>query len=403
VWLASGQSNMAMTVNRARDFEKEKAAADHPQIRTFTVARSPKREPQADCKGQWVVCSPETVGTFSAAAYFFGRLIQREVGVPVGLINSSYGGTDVCAWTSEEAMKREPAVEPVLAKWARDQANWDPARAKAAHEKQLEKWQADAARAKAEGKPAPRKPAEPVEPRLSQNHPANLYNGMIAPVLPYAIKGALWYQGEANSGNAEAGQRYKVQLPLLIADWRARWGQGDFPFAWVQLPNYNRNGEGWMLVREAMLESLKVPHTGMAVTTDVGDPGDIHPTNKQAVGERLAWWALAAVYGRANVPASSPLPGKHEVAGKEVVVTFAHTGGGLTARGGGEVRGFVIAGADKKWLPAKARIEGDRVIVWHPDVAEPAAVRYNWAANPDGNLFNATGQLPATPFRTDRW
>ena len=222
-----------------------------------------------------------------------------------------------------------------------------------------------------------------------------LFNGKIAPLIPYAIRGAIWYQGEANTHGFKA-QFYQYQLPLLVSDWRTRWGS-EFPFAWVQLPNFTAD-EGWCLVREAMLKSLKVPNTGMAVAIDIGEPKNIHPKNKQEVGRRLGMWALGAVYGK-NVATSSPLPAEHAASGHEMVVTFSHADGGLVAKGGA-LKGFVIAGADHQWKPAQARIEGNRVIVSSPDVPQPVAVRYAWADNPDCNLYTAAG-LPASPFRTD--
>jgi len=332
VWLGSGQSNMAMTVQSSKDFEQEKAAASFPQLRMFTVDRNPQRTPQSDCKGEWKLTTPENVGPFSAAAYFFGRELHQKLGVPVGLINSSYGGTDIAAWTSEDAQMKVPALKAAFEKWAKDDAAYDLEKAKANFEKQMAAWKEAAKKARAAQKEVPRSPRPPVQPRLNQNHPANLYNGMIAPILPYGIRGAIWYQGEHNA-NPVGGPLYAKQLPLLIKDWRTRWGC-EFSFAWVQLPNFNRPGDGWMLVRESMLKSLSVPKTGMAITMDIGDPQDIHPKNKQDVGKRLALWALGAVYGE-KVPATSgPLPAGHKVRGSEIVLSFTHTNGGLVAKGG---------------------------------------------------------------------
>ena len=397
VWLGSGQSNMAMTVNRAANFEQEQAAARLPQIRMFTVDRNPQPSPQAECKGKWVLCAPDSVGPFSATAYFFGRQLHQDLKTPVGLINSSYGGTDIAAWTSLEVQTPVPQLQEQIAEWKKREATFDMAKAKADHEKRMAAWKEAAKTARAKGKPAPRQPRAPIQPLVDQNRPTNLFNGMIAPLIPYTIRGAIWYQGEHNSSTPEKATLYGVQLPLLIADWRARWGC-DFPFAWVQLPNFNRPGGTWELIRESMLKSLSVKDSGMAITIDIGDPKDIHPKNKQDVGKRLAMWAEATVYGK-NVACSGPLPAGHVVRGNEVVVTFKHADGGLAAKGGA-LRGFVIAGADKKWLPAQARIEGQTVVVSHPEVKQPTAVRYAWCDNPECNLYNAAG-LPATPFRTD--
>ncbi|HEY5311990.1 MAG TPA: sialate O-acetylesterase [Pirellulales bacterium] len=399
VWLASGQSNMAFLVNRGLNAEEEKSAAHYPGLRMFTVTRSPQRTPQADCSGRWEVCGPETVGNFSAVAYFFGRDLHQRLGIPVGVINSSYGGTDIAAWTSQEAQSKSPELQGQIDKWLSSDAAYDPAQAKATYEKQLAAWKTKVRQAKAAGKPAPRKPRQQAQPARDPNFPTNLYNGMIAPLIPYSLRGAIWYQGEHNTSRLELAELYGQQLPLLVEDWRSRWGS-DFPFAWVQLPNLDRK-DFRPLVRDAMLQSLRVKNTGMAVTIDIGEPGDNHPKNKQEVGRRLALWALGTVYGQ-KVPATSgPLPAGHKTRGSEVVLSFTHTDGGLVAKGG-ELRGFQIAGADKVWKPAQAKIDGADVIVGNPDVKQPVAVRYAWAGNPDCNLYNGAG-LPASPFRTDDW
>lgn len=398
VWLASGQSNMEFTVSRGLNADQEKAAANFPQIRMFTVAGNPQRIPQADCRGSWKICTPDNVGAFSAVAYFFGRDLHQKLGVPVGLVHSSVGGTDIAAWTSEEVQVKIPELKAQFESWAQRDASYDPVAAKAEQDKQLAAWQQAADKAKEAGKPAPAKPRPTRRPGVDPNYPANLYNGMIAPLIPYAVQGVIWYQGEHNTATDETALLYRKQLPLLIEDWRTRWAS-QLPFAWVQLPGLEKTGDGRPLVREAMLQSLKVPKTGMAVTIDVGEKNNNHPLNKQEVGHRLALWALGSVYDQ-KVPATSgPLPAGFEVHGGEVILKFSHTGGGLVARGG-ELKGFVVAGADKKWFKANARIEGDCVIVSHPDVKEPVAARYSWAWNPDGNLFNSAG-LPASPFRTD--
>lgn len=404
VWLASGQSNMQLSVNDVWEAAKEKASATNAQIRMFTVERRPATTPQAECGGQWAVCSPETVGHFSAAAYFFGRELQQKLGVPVGLVHSSWGGTPIEAWTSMERQQAEPRLEPVMKFWQKTLAvPYDPATAMAEYVQALERWTNNVAKLKAEGKPIPPKPQLREDPRWFKNYPANLFNGMIAPIIPYAIRGAIWYQGENNTANNLA-RLYSVQLPLLIQDWRLRWQEGDFPFAWVQLPNFQAPAKvpvetnNWSVVREAMLQSLAVTNTGMAITMDVGDPKNIHPKNKQAVGHRLALWALADVYGRPG-PSSGPLPAGWQFNGNQVVVSFTHTEGGLMARGG-ELKGFAIAGADHHWVYAQARIQDRQVMVTSPEVQTPVAARYDWATNPNGNLFNGAG-LPASPFRTD--
>ncbi len=399
VWLGSGQSNMAMAVSRAKDFEAEKAAAGLPLIRMFREESGNAPAPQPDGKGKWVVCSPETVGGFSATLYFFGREIHRELKVPVGLINSSVGGTPIESWIAGEVQQRAPELQALREAEARADAGFDAAKAKAGYEKALARWKEQAAKAKATGQAAPKKPQDPLAQRANKSGGGGLFNGKIAPLVPYGIRGITWYQGEANSQPGK-GPFYQHQLPLLVNDWRARWGE-ELPFAWVQLPNFNRPGEGWMLVREAMLKSLRLPRTGMAITVDIGDARDIHPKNKQEVGRRLALWALGEVYGQKVAATSGPLLAAHEVRGSEVVISFKHTEGGLTAREG-NLKGFVVAGEDRQWKPANARIDGGKVIVASPEVMKPVAVRYAWEPNPDCNLFNGAG-LPASPFRTDNW
>jgi sialate O-acetylesterase len=270
---------------------------------------------------------------------------------------------------------------------------------KAVYEKQRAKWVEDAKKAKAEGKQPPRAPRNPVELRQRKGNVGGLFNGKISPLIPYAVRGMLWYQGEANTTDAKA-PFYQHQLPLLVNDWRKRWGS-EIPFAWVQLPNFTRPGEGWPIVREAMLKTLKLPKTGMAITIDIGEQKNIHPANKQEVGRRLSLWALSSVYGKKVDSASGPLPAGHEVKGDKIVLKFTHADGGLKAKGG-DLTGFMIAGEDKQWKKAAAQIEGDRVIVCSPEIAKPVAVRYAWQDWPECNLTNGAG-LPASPFRTDDW
>jgi len=399
VWLASGQSNMAFTVSSALNAPQEEAAANFPQIRMFTVGGNSQRAPQVDCKGEWKICTPETVPRFSAVAYFFGRELHQKLGTPVGIIHSSVGGTDIAAWTSEEAQVKVPELKAYLDTWLADDAAFDPVAAKAKAAEEQAAYKLALEKSKAEGSKAPAKPRLIRKPGSDPNCPANLYNGMIAPLIPFAIRGVIWYQGEHNAASEELAKRYGVQLPLLVKDWRTRWEEV-LPFAWVQLPNFEVNGDGRPLVREAMLQTLKVPGTGLVVTIDIGEAKNNHPKNKQEVGRRLSLWALGTVYGQ-KVPATSgPLPGNYHVHGGEVTLEFTHTDGGLAAHDG-DLRGFTVAGADKQWCKANARIEGGKVVVSSPDVKEPTAVRYSWAGNPDGNLFNGAG-LPASPFRTDQ-
>jgi hypothetical protein len=410
---------MAMTVSRAKDFDSEQQNANFPQIRHFKTAAHATPEPQTDCGGSWSVCSSDTVGNFSATAYFFGRKLHQELNVPIGLINSSWGGTDVAAWTSLPAQQAVDAIVPKLEAYDATIAAYDPAKAEAAYEKALVGWKKRADAAKAAGKPVPRKPRVAGDPRVNQNRPANLFNGMIQPLIPFAIRGATWYQGERNSHSIEDGALYAAQLKSLIGDWRARWEQGDFQFLTVQLPNFHARQEepvqttGWVMVRESEMKTLQLKNTGIAITTDVGEANDIHPRDKQTVGHRLALWALGTTYDQ-DIVYSGPLlsfsqyrTGTTSDAGQvnpgRMMVNFTHADG-LKSSDGKPFRGFAVADEDRKFYPAEAKIDKATglLVLSSKKVQTPVAARYNWADNPDGNLVNGAG-LPAAPFRTDTW
>jgi len=405
VWLGSGQSNMAMTVSRSANFDQEQAAANHPRLRMLTVDRVTADTPQDRCGATWQVCTPETVGGFSATAYFFGRELHRELDVPVGLINSSWGGTPVQAWTCVKAQQALAELKPMLDDWDNRIATYDPEAAKARYEKQLAGWKEKAAEAKAAGKQAPRRPRAPVDPKVSPHRPASLFNGMIAPLVPYTLRGAIWYQGESNAGGS-AANLYGLQLATMIENWRQVWDQGDFAFEWVQLPNFRAPQQepvetsGWVIVQEQMLKTLAVANTGMAITIDVGEADDIHPKNKQDIGKRLALWALGTTYGQ-DIVYSGPIYKSMCKQDGKIVLDFDHTGDGLVAKGG-KLKGFAIAGEDQEFVFADAEIADGKVVVSSPNVKNPVAVRYAWATNPDCNLHNSAG-LPASPFRTDAW
>jgi len=398
VWLGSGQSNMAMNVQSSQNFEAEKAAAKYPLIRHYQESSAPADQPKAEGKGQWRACAPETVGGFSAVLYFFGREIHREVGVPVGLVNTSVGGTPIESWVSAETQSSDPATKKNYDAQLKAHVEFDVAKATAAYEKQLAAWKVAAEKAKTDGKEAPRKPNDPVAYRKFKGAPAGLYNGKVVNLAPYTLRGMLWYQGEGNAGNPGL---YAKQLAQLVTSWRALW-QDEVPFAWVQLPNYHTsNSESWPRLRESMMKVLALPKTGMAITLDIGDPQDIHPKNKQEVGKRLSYWALATVYGRTVPAISGPLPTGSQVEGEALRVSFRFADG-LKTRDGAAPRGWLVAGADKAWKPAEARIDGATVVVRSAAVPAPVAARYAWAENPDGNLVNGAG-LPATSLRTDTW
>jgi sialate O-acetylesterase len=410
VWLCSGQSNMAMTVSRAANAGQEAAAADFPEIRMFRESSSHALEPQQKCAGRWLVCSPDTVGGFSATAYFFGRELHKALGVPVGLVNSSVGGTSIESWTSMSAQSAVDAIAPRLEAWNEADRSFDADTARQRYEQQLARWENLRDKAKQDGKPVPRKPRMASQPHRDRNFPSNLYNGKINPLVGYTIKGAIWYQGENSSGRGFA-HLYGTQLETLISDWRSRWGQGDFPFAWVQLPNFRSKQvqpsetSGWVLVQEGMLKTLRrVANTGMAITIDVGEANDIHPKDKQTVGSRLATWALHDVYEQPNPTGASmgPLFASLQINDSDALLTFDQATQRLVTRDGEAVQGFAVAGEDRVFHWADAQIEGNRIRVSSSQVARPVAVRYSWAGNPLGNIYNMQG-LPMSPFRTDQW
>jgi sialate O-acetylesterase len=316
------------------------------------------------------------------------------------MIHTSWGGTPAEAWTRRGVLKSDTDFRPILERY--DEAVRKYPQTKKEHEQKIEQWKQAVERAKAEGKKPPRRPRDPFGPGHPHS-PSGLYNAMIAPVIPYGIQGAIWYQGESNAGRA---YQYRKLFPAMIKNWRKDWEQGDFPFLFVQLANFRAvepdpNESDWAELREAQLMTLAIPNAGMATIIDIGEANDIHPKNKQDVGKRLALWALAKTYGKEMVY-SGPLYKSMEIKGHQIVLGFDHVGGGLVAGGGERLKGFAVAGADRKFIWADARIEGDRVVVGSDQVSEPVAVRYAWADNPVCNLYNREG-LPASPFRTDQW
>jgi sialate O-acetylesterase len=558
VWICSGQSNMQWRVAQANDAEAEIAAANYPSIRLFEVPNRYSITPEKDVEASWQVCSPETVADFSAVGYYFGRKLWQEMGVPVGLVSTNWGGTPAEAWTPLETLKARPEYAALVADYqdavkmltdqpdlaARIQAEFDAFTARAD-----ELSSAPPAPDASEFQPGASFPgAQPVQPdtqfladvdglahvrnvfslddaqaaranaRLQlgkidnfdvawingvrvgstlSNTPGDsrntlrdyaipdgtlkagqntvliqivdirriadfgrdidfpkiawsnagavplqddwhmrlisdigvrpdpldakmkdmgsfLWNGMVAPLVPAPFQGVIWYQGESNASRAE---QYRTLFPDMIEAWRAAWGRGNFPFYFVQLANFD-NRDGWPELREAQRETLTLPNTGMAVAIDIGDPDDIHPTNKQDVGRRLALWALAETYGvtrpsnplghlpligrlfQQPIPHSGPLFTRAEIEGPQIRLNFDHVYRGLETTDGGALKGFTIAEADGPFKPAKARIDGDTIVVTHPGMTTPTRVRYAWDINPEVNLINSAG-LPAAPFGSD--
>lgn len=356
VWICSGQSNMEWSLTRALNPEQEIAAADHPRLRLFTVKKTRADSPASDVVGEWSVCTPESAAGFSAVAYFFGRHLQQHLDVPIGLINTSWGGTPAEYWTPKTVFDNDPAM------------------------------------------------LEPVDHPYAQKvltTPSILYNGMIAPLIPFACRGVIWYQGESNVSMAS---QYHRLFTSMITSWREAWGQGDFPFLFVQIAPWDYSGiaswprSGVPRIREAQLQTLTLPKTGMVVTTDIGNLKDIHPKNKQEVGRRLGLSARAIAYGE-KLEHSGPLFKSVRFEGDRAIVSFTHVGGGLRVKGQ-ELTEFQIAGEDKNFVPATAEIDGRTVVVHSDEVANPTAVRFGFSDVALPNLFNESG-LPASPFRTD--
>jgi sialate O-acetylesterase len=460
VWFASGQSNMDFGIGLDSRATETIAAANEPQIRLFMVPRQLSLQPLPTfakplpdhLEGKWQICSPAVLGGkwgwngFSAVAYYFGRELQHHLNRPIGLIQSAWGGTQVAGWTSVSGLEKNPVMAHYVQDHDKRVANFAQA-TKDYHalavagaaafkqwnetygipfQKELAQWNAEVAADAAAGKPSPPKPrvAVPKPPGVSPPDGwiyggGNLFNGMVAPLIPFAIKGVIWYQGENDRSNSF---EYYTSFPGLIADWREKWNQGDFPFLFVQLsngnpPNPKRPVEDYTaMLREAQAKTLSVPNTGMAVTIDVGSSLDIHYKDKLDVGQRLALVARRVAYGETLV-AYGPMYDSMTIEGNKIRLTFKEIGSGLTLRvppwsttedppvaaaDATELNGFAIAGDDRRWEWGKAEIDGNTVVVSADKVANPVTVRYDWQECPPGNLANKEG-LPAAPFRTDNW
>ena len=441
VWLAGGQSNMGSPLFAAHNAAETVPEAGDPQLRLFKMPMKTAAEPQSVLAGQWKLSKPETAKDFSAVAWFFARDLRRALGCPVGVIAAPWGGTPIQTWISLEGLKKQPLLVRTLADWDKAVVQYrkvrtDP-RLAADYQTELKRWKKDGEpafnaaskaylAAKAAGKPVGAKP-QPARPEPQNPDPMGMpspsrrpqtptvsFNGMIAPVAPYALRGFIWYQGEANGSS---GLEYRKLFPRLIQDWRAHWS-AELPFLFVQLPSCGTDPQpvaesGWPWTREAQFMALREPHTGMAITIDVGDPNNVHPADKLDVGHRLALLARRDVYSE-KIVASGPLYRDFRIEGNTIRVRFGETGSGLTPgqapwRAAGvtplptdHLVGFFIAAADRKWVEADAKIDADRVVVSSPTVLKPAAVRYGWASSPRCNLYNREG-LPASPFRTDDW
>ena len=365
VWICAGQSNMSFPVKRVTNSKEEIASANYSRIRFLAVPARSSESPERDFDAHWQICSTETVADLSAIAYYFARNLHESLNKPIGIIVLAWGGSSGEAWTERKALEKFPELAPLV----------DPER---------------------------------IEKSIPCQKAGYLYDGMVQPVCPYAIKGVVWYQGESNTNRA---WQYRTLFPIMIANWRENWGQGDFPFYYVQLPNFMKTQDkpgssAWAELREAQHKTLTVRNVGEVVSIDVGSADDLHPQNKEIIGNRLAWLALAKTYGR-DIPYSGPEFRSMTIKDDKAILTFSHTENGLKIVGNAQcddtvLRGFEVAGKDQKFYWADAVIQDDVVVVSAPEVANPIAVRYAWGNNPVCNLSNEAG-LPASPFRTDDW
>ena len=413
VWLCSGQSNMTFKAGQAANAEVETAAMRYPSIRLLTVPNVASQQPQEDFKGAWQACTPESCQEFSAIGLFYGVYLHRILGVPVGLIHNSWGGSNIQSWLPRSILEENPQYADALTWCKKREARAVSPAALKKYEGEVEEYKVDLAKWKldVEKDPLqePNRPRKPHDPRdfLDGNLRAgNLYNGVLAPLIGYGMKGVIWYQGESNVGDTDT---YRGLFAALIHQWRADWDQGTFPFYWVQLPNHGErplttlpppeDGD-WARLREAQSQAMSLPKTGEAVTIDLGVAHDLHPKNKMDVAARLARWPLANEYAQ-KMSFRSPEGKLTGIEADKVTITFTNVGSGLCIHYDDEIAGFTICGADGKWVWAHAVIqETDKVMVWSEQVPHPKFVRYAWGDNPACNLYTEEG-LPAAPFRTD--
>jgi sialate O-acetylesterase len=402
VWMCSGQSNMGFTLNRDWNGDLEAAASNLPNLRLIKVPRVGTQELQNDFQGEWKASGKESASIFSAVGFLYGRYLHEILGVPVGLIDNSWGGSSAEAWVRRTSLENDRRFQPLMEATVQQETDLQSQKARDGYAVVLERYQADAEKAKAERKPAPRAPQSPSDWLTGNKRAGNIFNGVVHPTLGYGIKGVIWYQGESNASRAH---EYRALFPFMIEQWRKEWQQGDFPFYWVQLADFRPEtptpGESdWAELREAQTLTMKLPNTGQAVITDLGEGRDIHPRNKHDVAARLVRWALVKDYGM-KFPYRSPEFKSVQIDGAKATLSFDCYGSSLYSFDVKEAIGFVVCGEDKVWHPAKGNILGkDKVEVASDAVPKPVAVRYAWADNPVCNLFSLDG-FPVTPFRTD--
>ena len=402
VWMCSGQSNMQFSLSGDWNGDLEGLGANLPAIRIVSVPQVGTQELKNDFNGAWATCTPENCREFSAIGFYFGRHLQQILGVPIGLIDNSWGGSAAEAWVRRSSLEQDPRFAALMERTVQQETRLTSEKAVADHQAAIAKWKEAAEKAKAEGKPQPRQPMSPDGWLRGNARPGNIFNGVLNPTLGYGIKGVIWYQGESNAGRA---WEYAQLFPYMIQQWRTEWKQGDFPFYWVQLADYMavkpEPGESaWAELRESQTKTQSLPNTGQAVIIDIGEGRDIHPKNKRDVAARLARLALAKDYG-VKIAFRSPELKSVSFAGNKAVVTLDLFGSELRPFDVAEAIGFTVCGDDKVWRNATGRITGkDTIEVSCDQVAKPIAVRYAWADNPVCNLFSKEG-LPVTPFRSD--
>jgi sialate O-acetylesterase len=405
VWMCSGQSNMGFTLVQDWNGDLEAAASNLPGMRLIEAPTVGTQDLQNDIKpgdrSRWKLVTPETAIRFTAVGFLFGRYIHEVLQVPVGLINNAWGGSAAEAWVRRSSLEQDPRFKPLMERTVKQEQQLESEKGKADFTKQMADWKAAVEKARAEKAPMPRQPNNWLE---GNARPGNIFNGMVYPTLGYGIKGVIWYQGESNASRA---YEYKSLFPFMIEQWRKEQGQGDFPFYWVQLTNFNPEqpnpgDSNWAELREAQTETMKLPNTGQAVIIDLGEGKDIHPRDKHDVAARLVRWALVKDYGMKMVY-RSPEFKSMAVEGNKATITINTFGSSLRPFGVAEARGFAVCGSDHAWHWAKGKIVGKETVeVWSDEVATPVAVRYGWADNPVLNLFSNEG-LPVTPFRTDQF
>jgi len=394
-WIGSGQSNMAFTVSKKAasfagmlDEDKEIAATNYPQLRIFMAVTNKTYEPQTEIKGEWKIAAPENAPAFSAVAYLFGRDLNQALKEPIGMIVVAFGASTAESWISRPVISGDQLMKPMLD-----------------HFDDLYKFYESHPNATTDQAPPspqtinsrPGKPGPLRDPVQDQHQPTVLYNGMLHPIIPFALRGVIWYQGESIVGGKAGVALYPHVMEALVKDWRAEWGEGNFPFYCVQLPPL-KNASNNPMVREGQAKLLSLPNTGMAVTLDVGDPTNVHPKDKEPVGDRLSRVALAKVYGK-KIEFSGPVYAGMKVEGSEIIVSFTHADG--LAGKGGPLQWFQVAGADGVYVDAMAKVQDKTVVAYSDQVAAPVSVRYGWDNYPQGaNLVNSAG-LPAAPFRSD--